>query len=133
MKKVTVVIESTPDGKFWGRTEQEINGDTMLNSCGDCVEAVKEDMDQCYSEAKQDAKEEGKDFEEVEFEYKYDLQSFFDYFSFFNANELARRANINPSLMRQYKSGIKKAGEKTYSKLAECVAGITKDLQAAHF
>lgn len=133
MNVVTVVIESTPDGKFWARTEQEIGGNTMLNACGDTVEAVKKDMLDCYGEARADAEENGEKWDDVSFEYKYDLQSFFEYFSFFNVNEIARRAGINPSLMRQYKKGIKKAGEKTYERLSLCLDEITRELQAAHF
>ena len=60
-------------------------------------------------------------------------QQVIDYFSFLNVSEIAKRAGINPSLMRQYTSGIKNAGEKTYSRLSECIANITKELQAASF
>ena len=65
--------------------------------------------------------------------YKYDIQAFFKEFSFLNATDIARRAGINPSLMRQYTSGVKKAGEKTYNKLNACLSNIKNDLQAAVF
>ena len=100
---------------------------------GDPVAAAKADLMECCEEARQDAEENGKAFPEVEFEYKYDLQSFFNYFSFLNVSDIAKRAGINPSLMRQYSRGIKKAGEKTYERLTACMADITKDLQAAVF
>jgi len=35
--------------------------------------------------------------------------------------------------MRQYNSGIKNAGEKTYERLAACMDGIKAELQAASF
>jgi hypothetical protein len=70
---------------------------------------------------------------DVEFHYQYDLQSFFEYFSFLNVTEIAKRAGINPSLMRQYTRGIKNAGEKTYTRLTECMSNITKELCAASF
>ena len=41
----------------------------------------------------------------ITFEYKYDIASFFDYFDFINITKFAERAGINPSLLRQYKSG----------------------------
>lgn len=83
--------------------------------------------------SKKDYIESGNKPYEVEFCYQYDLQSFFDYFSFLNVSEIAKRAGINPSLMRQYTCGIKNAGEKTYERLAGCIANITKDLQVASF
>ena len=76
---------------------------------------------------------EGKTPYQVDFEYIYDLQSFFEFFSVFNVTEVARRAGINPTLMRQYTSGVKKAGEKTYAKLSSCINDIRKDIIAASF
>lgn len=133
MRTVTVLIEKGEDGKYWARTEDELDGDTMLNGCGVTAQTAKDDIEEAYREAKEDARENGREFEDVKFEYKYDLQSFFDYFKIFNVNEVARMAGINPSLMRQYRGGFKKAGEQTYARLSACVDNIRKELQAARF
>ncbi len=130
--RVQVIVEQASDGKFWCYTEQDIEN-VGLSAMGDSVAKAKQDLLDCYEEARQDAEENGKSFPEVEFEYKYDLQSFFNYFSFLNVSDIAQRAGINPSLMRQYSRGIKKAGEKTYEKFSACINNITKDLQAAVF
>lgn len=132
MVTVRVLVEMASDGYYWCHTEDEICG-TGLSSVGDNVESAKRDLLDCYEEAKHDAVEEGKEFDEVEFVYKYDLQSFFNYFSFLNINEIARRSGINESLMRQYKLGIKNAGEKTYQRLNACMDEIKKELLAATF
>lgn len=105
--KVQIIVEQASDGKFWCYTEQGI-GDVGLSAMGDSVAAAKADLMECCEEARKDAEENGKAFPEVEFEYKYDLQSFFNYFSFLNVSDIAKRAGINPSLMRQYSRGIKK-------------------------
>ena len=97
------------------------------------MKEAKDDLQACLEEAKADYEESGKTAEPVEFRYQYDLQSFFDYFSFLNVSEIAKRAGVNPSLMRQYTRGIKTAGEKTYERLTACMANITKELQAASF
>lgn len=47
----------------------------------------------------------------VEFEYKYDIASFFDNFKFISVSTFAKYAGINPSLMRQYKQRIAFASE----------------------
>ena len=70
---------------------------------------------------------------EIEPEYKYDLQAFFSYFSFFNVSELAKRSHISPALMLQYSNGTKKAGEKTYARLSACVGDISRELQTVSF
>ncbi len=132
MEKVTVTVSQAADGSFWCHTEENVYGGG-LNSVGASVEEAKADLAVCLLDARADYEESGNTPYDVEFRYQYDLQSFFDYFSFLNVTEIARRAGINPSLMRQYVSGIKNAGEKTYERLSECIGRITKDLQVASF
>lgn len=132
MEKVLVIISQASDGTFWCHTEKDVYGGG-LNSAGPTVRDAKADLLTCMEEARADYLENGGKDYEVEFRYQYDLQSFFEYFSFLNVTEIAKRAGVNPSLMRQYTRGIKTAGEKTYSKLSACMADITKDLQSASF
>ncbi len=132
MQKVIIIVEQASDGSFWCRTETDIVG-IGLNACGKDVGSAKADLMECYEEAKADMESQGKEMPEVEFVYKYDLQSFFNYFNFLNVTEVAKRAGINPSLMRQYSSGLKNAGEKTYKRLSACVDNIKSELQAASF
>ena len=132
MEKVLVTVEQASDGYFWCHTEDEVYG-AGLNAAGKTVAEAKADLMECLEEAKEYLVERGGTHYPVEFIYQYDLKSFFSYFSFLNVSEIARRAGINPSLMRQYVSGVKNAGEKTYSRLSECMAKITKELQVAQF
>lgn len=132
MEKVNVTIYRGEDGQFWCRTEEDVYG-SGLNGAGVSVKDAKADLLACLNDAKVDYEESGNVAYDVEFCYQYDLQSFFNYFSFLNVTEIARRADINPSLMRQYASGVKSAGEKTYSKLAGCIEGLAKELQVASF
>lgn len=132
-KSITVIVERADDGSFWCWTENPLNGSVGLNACGSTVEEAKADMLACYEEAKADAVECGKPLPEVSFVYRYDLQSFFNYFSYLNISEVAKRAGINQSLFRQYACGIKNAGEKTYQRLSVALAGMVEDLQTATF
>ena len=130
--KITVTISRAGDGSFWCQTEEPII-DSYLSSTGSSVAEAKEDLQVCLEDALEDLREQGKEVGPVEFTYKYDMQSFFDYFSFLNISEVGRRAGINPSLMRQYATGAKIAGEKTYGKLSACMSHITEELKAATF
>lgn len=132
MKKIKIIVENSSDGMFWCYTEDSINN-IGLNACGKSVAEAKKDLTDCITLAKEEAESRGEEFPYIEFVYKYDLQSFFDYFSFLNVTEIARRAGINPSLMRQYRKGIKHAGEKTYKRLADCIENIKTELQEASF
>ena len=130
--KVLVIVSQASDGSFWCRTESVVYG-SGLNGCGESVLAAKQDLMACLDDARDEYVEKGGIPEDIEFLYQYDLRSFFDYFSFLNVSDIAKRAGINPSLMRQYSRGIKTAGEKTYSRLTECITSITKELQAVSF
>ena len=130
--KVNVTIERAKDGSFWCQTDTAILGG-YLTATGKTVQEAKEDLAECMEEAKDSLEAEGKVFPEVEFTYKYDLQSFFNYFSFLNVSDIAKRSGVNPSLMRQYASGIKNAGEKTYIRLASCIQNIGRELETASF
>jgi len=132
MKKILVTVAQASDGTYWCHTEQDVFGGG-LNGAGSTVKEAKEDLAVCLEEAKADYEENGGTPYDVEFHYQYDLQSFFEYFSFLNVSEIAKLAGINPSLMRQYTRGIKNAGEKTYTRLTECIGNITKELSAASF
>lgn len=132
MKKVIVTVSQAEDGSFWCHTEEDVF-DSGLNGAGATVAEAKEDLMMCLEESKKDVQAHGGNVFPVEFVYKYDLQSFFEYFSFLNVSDIAKRAGINPSLMRQYARGIKTAGEKTYGKLSACIDNISKELSAATF
>lgn len=132
MEKILVIVAQSSDGSFWCHTEKDVYGGG-LNGVGPSVNEAKADLMACLKDAEADYLDSGNEPYEVEFCYQYDLQSFFNYFSFLNVSEVAKRAGVNPSLMRQYVRGIKTAGEKTYERLAKCIVGITKELQVASF
>lgn len=77
--------------------------------------------------------QEGKDISELEFVYKYDMQTFFNYFSFLNISKIGEMAGINSSLLRQYASGAAMAGEKQYNKIKDCINRIAHELSTATF
>ena len=130
--KVKVSVYKSDDGTYWCHTENDVYG-AGLNGRGNTVTEAKEDLFSCLEDAKEDYISQGKEPTPVEFEYVYDLQSFFEYFFVFNVTEVAKCAGINTNLMRQYTSGVKKAGEKTYANLSACISNIKKDMMTASF
>ena len=130
--KVTAIMEKAKDGHYSCYVEEELSG-FGLSGFGDTAEAAKEDMMKAYQEMKELQAEDGKDVPELEFTYRYDMQSFFNYFSFLNVTKVAELAGINPSLMRQYTAGITNAGQKQYDKIRVAIGKISKELSAATF
>lgn len=131
--KATVVIEKAKDGTFSCYMEDADRFDFALFGNGETAEEAKNDLLTAYGEIKEMNAEEGKETPKLGFEWKYDLQSFFDYFSVINVSKLADKAGINASQLRQYRSGLSKASQKQYDKLEECVHEIGKELITARF
>ncbi len=104
--KTTALIEKGKDGTF-GIFTPDINhtiigsGNTVAEAKADFVNSLQE-MILSYTETNRDIPQE---LLNAEFEYKFDLSSFFDYYNWINVSKLAKVAGINASLMRQYKTG----------------------------
>lgn len=130
--KVVFVIEKSSDGFYSCYTDQEFEGFGLFGY-GDTVEEAKADLQKAYDEIKEMNTDDGKETPVIEFEWKYDLQSFFNYFTILNVSELARKTGINPSLLRRYKNGLAQASEKQYGKIMAGVHAIGNELAAAKF
>jgi len=131
-KKVTIIMEKASDGGYCCYMEDELPN-FGLQGYGNTVAAAKIDLAACYDEMKKMEEEEGRTAPDLEFVWKYDMQTFFNYFSFLNVTKVAERAGINASQMRQYASGVAKAGQKQYDKLREAVQSFSRELMAATF
>lgn len=129
-EKKTVVIERASDGTFSCYLSDDF--DTFgLAGYGHSVEEAKADFWRAYDEIKEIEESEGREMPKFSVIYKYDMQSFFEYFNFLNITRVAERSGINPSLLRQYSKGISKAGERQYKKLNDAMSKITEELSVA--
>jgi len=71
--------------------------------------------------------------EKIRIEYKYDMTAFFLTFPFINVTEFAKSVDINPSLMRKYKSGLVKAGAKQKDQIQHKFDDILSRLSIVKF
>ena len=122
MVKNVVLILEYGDGGYSCYNDEPLGNYAVIDGDGATAEEAKADFMRALQECRDDDPD-NKDLQDLTFTYKYDVQ----------ATEIARRAGINPSLMRQYVSGVKTAGEKTYQRLNACMSNIKADLQAAVF
>lgn len=130
--KVVAIIEQASDGGFGCYIEDDL-GDFRVAGYGETAEAARKDLLVAYEFMREVRSEEGKETPELSITYKYDMQSFFDYFSMLNASKVAERAGINPSLLRRYISGKANAGQKQYDKMRKAVREIAAELAEATF
>lgn len=129
--KVNIICEMAKDGGCACYMVEEVQG-FGLSGYGDTPQEAKADMLMAYEEIKELMQADGKVPTELEFEYHYDIKSFFGYFNYLNVSKVAERAGINPSLMRKYTSGVANAGEAQYRKLQAAIDSMTQELASAN-
>ena len=132
--KTTAIVEMW-DEKTISVYVPEFDG-FNLNGQGNTVEEAKQALIEAVNDYKSMLSEAGKEvpasLSDVEFDYKYDIASFFECFKFISVSTFAKYAGINPSLMRQYKQRIAFASEAQKSKIEEAIHRAGSEMLAVH-
>ncbi len=132
--KVLAIVEKGKDSLYSIYTEAEIEGHGF-GGFGESVEEAKKDFLQSIDEAKEMIQQEKgfipEIFADIKVEFKYDIESFFNYFDWINVSKFASYAGINESKMRQYKSGVAFANEKTTNKILQTIKKLGAELSTA--
>lgn len=107
-----------------------------LNGQGSTVEEAKDSLLNAVEDYKRMLSEKGEGIpiklENIDFEYKYDIASFFECFKFINVSTFAKYAGINSSLMRQYKQRIAFASESQKAKIEKAIHKAGRELMTIH-
>ena len=112
---------------------------TGLYGAGETEKEAKENLNEAIEMALEHVKETGEwgDYsplkENYSIEYAYDLSGFFKTYDSFDVTALANRIGINASLMRRYKTEMKKASLAQKTKIGEGIHVIAKQLSAVKF
>ena len=128
--RVKVVVAKGQDGGFSCYTDHDFKTFCPAGY-GMSVEEAKADFGEAYQEMREIEAEEGRKAPEIEIEWRYDIQSFFKCFAYLKISNIAKKAGMNASLVRQYASGYAKASEKQYAKLREAIKEVAKELEEA--
>lgn len=133
MKKIKAIIEKADDGGYG------IYADGMpLFSSGLTEQEARAEFKSLVYEQAEYMKEQQGEYPDwfapdVEIDYRYDMSGFFLAFPFINVSEFAKSLDINPSLMRKYKSGIAKAGERQKDLIQRKFDDIVSRLSTVRF
>lgn len=134
MIKITAIVEKNDNG-FYAITSDDVIAGCHFGGYGFSAKEAKEDFMEGINESLETARELGKDVQisatDIEVEFRYDIPSFFNYFDFINVTQFAKKAGINESKMRAYKSGAASASEKTMQKILSTIKSIGSELCAA--
>jgi len=124
-KKTEAIIEASSTG--FGVYCPDLPG---ITGYGKTVKEAKDDLVSALGETiKAYGKQVPKELQgAIAFTYKYDIASIFDYFGMLDATNLAKKIGINPSLLRQYKSGITTASDKQKQKIETGLHQLGREL-----
>jgi len=128
--KLEIIIEKN-DGLLWGRVENK--GKFMPTPYGTSTAKVILNLkelifDYIKHEGKKDPFWKKVDLNNVAFEFKYDLESYFQEHDYLKISSIAEIAGMNPSLIRQYASGVKYPSAEQAEKLQKAIRKIARDL-----
>ena len=94
---------------------------------GSSARAVMEDTYLSLQEEKEEWAKEGKEFPDVEFDFRFDVGSFFDYYPI-DVTAFAKYIGMNPSTLRLYVAGIREPKEESIKKIREGIYKLSEDL-----
>ncbi len=131
--KITGIVERNDNKYYQISSDDEIMGH-CFGGYGYSVAEAQADFLKSIEEAKDMIVEDGLDIpteaENIEVEFRYDIPSFFNYFDWINISAFAKKAGINESKMRAYKTGVASASEKTLQKIFSTVRALGTELNA---
>lgn len=126
--EVTVRVEKGPGSRNFACYMVDDTPDFGLAGYGPTAAEAISDLYVSQTEMREVQKEQGKTMPELHFNFKFDLGSLFDYYSFLNISGVAKRAGINASLMRQYVAGVHKPSAKRLAVIGRTMKDMAKDI-----
>lgn len=127
-KKIIAIIEASSTG--FGIYSDDLPG---ITGYGATIEKAKEDLMDAIEDILESHQEDGTTSpsflsHSIEFIYKYDIASIFAHFGMLDATNFAKRIKLNPSLLRQYKSGHALASDKQKKKIETGLHELGREL-----
>lgn len=132
--KVIVTIERGTDGTYTAH----FSDDRMpFGLAGDSKRTVREAIEDFYAaheDMKEYYKEAGKMFPEVEYEFKYDMPSFLQYYAYaFTLAGLERITGVNQRQLSHYINGVRKPSPATVHKIERKIHDFAAEIGSVNF
>ncbi|MCR5570358.1 MAG: helix-turn-helix transcriptional regulator [Paludibacteraceae bacterium] len=130
MKRVKAIVERAKDGAY--SIYMESDGKSlpyMVTGTGKDLEDAKGDFMQGYEDIKSYFADNGKMFEEAEFEFVIDVVSFLAYYaSLFSLAGLSKVTGIAQGQLSHYVNGVNKPSSKNMEKIMMGLRNLAKDM-----
>ncbi len=130
MKVKVLAIVERGKGKrnFSCFTPQKV-GKCTLGGYGASAREAMEDLRVCAKEFKEMATKKGEEFPDVEFDFRFDIGAFFDYYPL-DVTAVAKYIGVNASVLRQYVTALREPKQAQIDKIRQGVARLAGDLSS---
>lgn len=133
MRTIPAIIEMASDGFFSIYMDAD-DMNYLVTATGATSKEAIEDFYQGYKDIKETFIRDGKPFEEVKFDFKYDMASFLSYYTrAFSLAGLSRITGINKGQLSHYATGHRKPSRSTIEKIQQSVHNFAAELSLVHF
>ena len=132
MKKVNVVIGCVNEGDYVYSVVMEAPEVPFgLNGTGRTVEEAKKDFIDAYKDIIELMEEDGHRYEDLEFDYHYDIPSFLEYYAYaLSLAGLERISGINQRQLSHYINGTSKPRKTTVERFRNNLKAFAEELQS---
>jgi hypothetical protein len=135
MRKIKAFIERGNDGSYGVYTD--IKKDKMtyaINGDGSTAKEAMADFYGAYADMKTYYQEVSKPFEEVEFDFHYDVASFLSYYSkVLTLSGLERLTGVNQRQLGHYANGVRRPRPAMVRKIEAALHAFSQDIGQVHF
>lgn len=134
MKTIRVLIEKGPKGDYNACMPDDDNLDYGIMGEGNTIAETIADFKAVYEGMKEYYAKHGEPFEEVEFEFTYDVPSFLAYYKgLLTLTGLQRLTGISQPQLSQYISGYRHPSKKTAARIETALHTFANELNQVHF
>lgn len=131
--KVQVIIERSAEGNYSAYIADNTLPFGIIGE-GKTARETREDFMDGYEDMREYYKEIGKPFPEVEFEFKFDMSSFLQYYAYaFTLAGVERITGVNQGQLSHYINGTRKPSERTIKKIEERIRAFGAEIATVSF
>jgi hypothetical protein len=120
--KINLTIERGEDRKLWGNLTYNEN---LITDFAENIPELENKMKSLLKDF------EGLESEQIEFVHHYDVYALFQRFNYLKISSVAKRAGMNPALLRQYASGVKSPSLEQAKKIEMALHKLAEELSEA--
>lgn len=133
MKEVKAIIERSSEGRY----SIYMDNHTLsyhVTAEGATLDEAKKDFIESYESVKEYFKSHNEAFEEVEFDFCYDMASFLQHYAYaFTLAGLSRITGVNQGQLSHYINGTSRPSARTIEKIENGISSFAQTLSGVHF